>query len=84
LIARLASTAFANGVDLWLQASAESLIVEQGTVKGVRIARATRPVWWRAAASCWPWVVLPLATSRRAAAGHRLGALDHVTAGQRR
>lgn len=49
LIARLASTAFANGVDLWLQASAESLIVEQGTVKGVRIAwrDATRVVWAR-------------------------------------
>jgi succinate dehydrogenase/fumarate reductase flavoprotein subunit len=46
LIARLATTALANGVDLWLQATPESLIVEQGTVKGVQITwrGVTRPV----------------------------------------
>ncbi|WP_130904861.1 MULTISPECIES: FAD-dependent oxidoreductase [unclassified Pseudomonas] len=38
LIARLATTAFNNGVDLWLQASPESLLMEQGTVKGVQIS----------------------------------------------
>lgn len=37
LIARLATTALANGVELWLQAVPESLIVKQGTVKGVQI-----------------------------------------------
>ena len=39
LIARLATTALANGVDLWLRATPEALIVEQGSVKGVRISR---------------------------------------------
>lgn len=37
LIARLATTAFANGVELWLEASAQALIVEDGVVSGVRI-----------------------------------------------
>ncbi|VVP38086.1 3-oxosteroid 1-dehydrogenase [Pseudomonas fluorescens] len=37
LIARLATTALANGVDLWLEATPEALIVEQGMVKGVQI-----------------------------------------------
>lgn len=37
LIARLATTAFAKGVELWLQATPEALIVERGAVKGVRI-----------------------------------------------
>lgn len=37
LIARLATTAFAKGVELWLEACPQSLIVEQGAVKGVRI-----------------------------------------------
>jgi hypothetical protein len=84
LIARLASTAFANGVDLWLQASAESLIVEQGTVKGVRIARATRPVWWARGGVVLAMGGFAAGAKPPAAAGHRLGALDHVTAGQRR
>lgn len=39
LIARLATTALAKGVDLWLQATPEALIVEQGSVKGVQISR---------------------------------------------
>ena len=38
LIARLATTALANGVDLWLQASTESLIVENSRVTGARIS----------------------------------------------
>ncbi|MFC0665671.1 FAD-dependent oxidoreductase [Azotobacter chroococcum] len=37
LIARLASTAFAKGVELWLNARTESLIVEDGRVKGMLI-----------------------------------------------
>ncbi len=37
LIARLASTAFAKGVELWLNARSESLIVEEGRVKGMLI-----------------------------------------------
>ncbi|GAB3483604.1 FAD-dependent oxidoreductase [Azotobacter salinestris] len=37
LIARLASTAFAKGVALWLNARTESLIVEDGRVEGVLI-----------------------------------------------
>lgn len=37
LIARLASTAFARGVELWLNARTESLIVEDGRVEGVLI-----------------------------------------------
>lgn len=37
LIARLASTAFARGVELWLNARTESLIVEEGRVKGMLI-----------------------------------------------
>jgi succinate dehydrogenase/fumarate reductase flavoprotein subunit len=37
LIARLATSAFANGVDLWLQATPQALIVEDGSVKGVQI-----------------------------------------------
>lgn len=37
LIARLATTAFANGVDLWLEATPEALLVDQGSVNGVQI-----------------------------------------------
>lgn len=37
LIARLATSAFAQGVELWLQASPEALIVEHGKVSGVHI-----------------------------------------------
>ncbi|VVO45553.1 3-oxosteroid 1-dehydrogenase [Pseudomonas fluorescens] len=37
LIARLATTAFANGVDVWLQATPEALLIEQGLIKGVQI-----------------------------------------------
>lgn len=49
LIARLATTALANGVELWLQATPEALIVEHGRVRGVQIARGavTRPVFAR-------------------------------------
>lgn len=43
LIARLATSAMANGVDLWLQATAEALIVEQGSVKGVQISMGGVP-----------------------------------------
>ncbi|MGO2450695.1 FAD-dependent oxidoreductase [Pseudomonas taetrolens] len=39
LIARLASTALANGVDLWLETTPESLLVEHGRVCGVRVTR---------------------------------------------
>lgn len=37
LIARLATTAFANGVDLWLEATPDALLIEQGRVEGVQI-----------------------------------------------
>lgn len=49
LIARLATTALANGVDLWLQATPEALIIEHGRVRGVQISRGaiTRPVFAR-------------------------------------
>ena len=39
LIARLATTALTNGVDIWLQATPEGLITEQGSVMGVQISR---------------------------------------------
>ncbi|WP_297837021.1 FAD-dependent oxidoreductase [Pseudomonas sp.] len=39
LIARLATTAFANGVELWLSSNTDSLIVENGTVTGVLVTR---------------------------------------------
>lgn len=42
LIARLATTAFANGVTLWLQSEADALIVENGSVLGARIRHAGR------------------------------------------
>ncbi|MEJ5057088.1 MULTISPECIES: FAD-dependent oxidoreductase [unclassified Pseudomonas] len=49
LIARLATTALANGVDLWLQATPESLLVEQRKVKGLQITHrgVTRQVFAR-------------------------------------
>lgn len=49
LIARLATTALTNGVDIWLQATPEGLITEQGSVKGVQISRGgvTRSVFAR-------------------------------------
>lgn len=37
LIARLATTAFAKGVELWLESEAQELIVEAGAVQGARI-----------------------------------------------
>ncbi|WP_375738799.1 FAD-dependent oxidoreductase [Pseudomonas boanensis] len=37
LIARLATTAFAKGAELWLNSSAESLVLDQGRVRGVRV-----------------------------------------------
>lgn len=40
LIARLATTAFANGVTLWLESEAQALIVENGAVLGARIKHA--------------------------------------------
>lgn len=39
LIARLATTAFANGVELWLESHAQELIIEDGAVRGARITR---------------------------------------------
>ena len=49
LIARLASTALANGVELWLQATPQALITEHGQVRGVQIVRGgvTRRVFAR-------------------------------------
>ncbi|SDI17428.1 FAD-dependent oxidoreductase [Pseudomonas panipatensis] len=40
LIARLASSAFAQGAELWLNSAAKALIVEQGAVLGVEVQRA--------------------------------------------
>lgn len=40
LIARLATTALANGVDLWLEATPEALIMDNGQVRGVQVSRA--------------------------------------------
>jgi succinate dehydrogenase/fumarate reductase flavoprotein subunit len=48
LIARLATTAFEQGVELWLQSSAESLLVENGRVEGVRIQKNGRQIVVRA------------------------------------
>jgi glycine/D-amino acid oxidase-like deaminating enzyme len=42
LIARLATTAFANGVELWLDSHAQVLIIEDGAVRGARITRDGR------------------------------------------
>ncbi|MCY1349584.1 3-oxosteroid 1-dehydrogenase [compost metagenome] len=42
LIARLATSAFARGVELWLESSAESLILDQGRVCGVRVRKDGR------------------------------------------
>lgn len=42
LIARLATTAFANGVELWLDSHAQELIIEDGAVRGARITRDSR------------------------------------------
>ncbi|AOE85083.1 FAD-binding protein [Pseudomonas sp. TCU-HL1] len=39
MIARLATSAFDKGVELWLESSAESLVVEAGRVVGVRARR---------------------------------------------
>lgn len=44
MIARLATTAFERGVELWLQSSAESLLVEAGRVAGVCVIKDGRPV----------------------------------------
>lgn len=42
LIARLATTAFAKGVELWLDCQSEALIVEDGAVRGVQLRRNGR------------------------------------------
>lgn len=42
LIARLATTAFADGLGLWLNSHAEELIVEDGAVRGALISREGR------------------------------------------
>ncbi|PVZ39680.1 FAD-dependent oxidoreductase [Pseudomonas sp. CC120222-01a] len=42
LIARLASSAFAHGTELWLRSEAEELIVERGRVTGVVVMREGR------------------------------------------
>ncbi|NIF24985.1 FAD-dependent oxidoreductase [Pantoea sp. Tr-811] len=42
LIARLASSAFAHGAELWLRSEAQALIVEQGVVTGVQVLREGR------------------------------------------
>lgn len=42
LIARLATTAFSNGVELWLDSQAQELIIEDGAVRGARITREGR------------------------------------------
>lgn len=42
LIARLATTAFAKGVEMWLNCGAESLILDQGRVCGVRVRKEGR------------------------------------------
>lgn len=42
LIARLATTAFAKGAELWLNSEAESLLVENGAVTGVLVRREGR------------------------------------------
>ncbi|UVJ43405.1 FAD-dependent oxidoreductase [Pseudomonas sp. LS1212] len=39
LIARLATTAFAKGVELWLDSQSEALVIEQGRVTGLVITR---------------------------------------------
>jgi succinate dehydrogenase/fumarate reductase flavoprotein subunit len=44
LIARLASSAFAHGTELWLCSEAEELIVERGRVTGVVVMREGRRV----------------------------------------
>ncbi|HEY1028244.1 MAG TPA: FAD-dependent oxidoreductase [Pseudomonas sp.] len=42
LIARLATSAFAKGVELWLESHAQALIIEDGAVRGARIIRDGR------------------------------------------
>ncbi|MCI0913962.1 FAD-dependent oxidoreductase [Pseudomonas putida] len=42
LVARLASTAFAHGAQLWLRSEAQALIVEHGTVTGVVVQHEGR------------------------------------------
>ncbi|MFC4862923.1 FAD-binding protein [Pseudomonas sp. MAHUQ-62] len=44
MIARLATTAFEKGVELWLRSSAESLVIGSGRVVGVRLLKDGRPV----------------------------------------
>jgi succinate dehydrogenase/fumarate reductase flavoprotein subunit len=44
LIARLASSAFAHGTELWLRSEAEELIVERGRVTGVVVMREGRRI----------------------------------------
>ena len=48
LIARLATTAFSKGVELWLNSQASELIVEDGAVRGAIIEREGKPVTVRA------------------------------------
>ncbi|MDH4569120.1 FAD-binding protein [Pseudomonas sp. BN414] len=48
MIARLATTAFEKGVDLWLQSAAESLVVEGERVVGVRARKDSQQVVVRA------------------------------------
>ncbi|WP_342247384.1 FAD-binding protein [Pseudomonas sp. OTU5201] len=48
MIARLATTAFEHGVELWLESSGESLVVEANRVVGVRLHKDGRPVEVRA------------------------------------
>lgn len=44
LIARLASSAFAHGTELWLSSEAQELIVERGVVTGVIVQREGRRI----------------------------------------
>jgi glycine/D-amino acid oxidase-like deaminating enzyme len=66
LIARLATTAFANGVDLWLEATPDALLIEQGRVEGVQITwrGQTRKVLAKGGVD-WPWADLPPAPKPR-------------------
>lgn len=48
LIARLATSAFAQGVELWLNSHTESLIIENAAVVGVRVQREGKRVSVRA------------------------------------
>ncbi|BAN48352.1 FAD-binding protein [Metapseudomonas resinovorans] len=50
MIARLATSAFERGVELWLESSAESLLVENGRVVGVRVRKNGQTLQVRARA----------------------------------